>query len=40
MQQCLHLVHIESADWSAIDEQLQLAYRLLKKSVSLPPRPE
>jgi hypothetical protein len=34
------LVRIERADWSAIDEQLRLAYRLLKNAVSSPLHPE
>jgi hypothetical protein len=31
---------LKEVDWSAIDEQLQLAYRLLKKALSSPLRPE
>jgi hypothetical protein len=33
-----HSANATEADWSMIEEQLQLAYRLLKKAVSLPSR--
>ena len=35
-----HNASMTETDWSAIEEQLRLAYRLLKKAVSSPVRQE